>query len=149
LASERKVSEHFNEFRMTISPARRRRLARLPKLLTAFIASLPDDALARLYNYHGRLWIDSGDCEFRLSFGLPECRGAHDWMYLEPCVGRWVCQDIGIDIMPDHPPEEDPELVDWTPDPEWVRRQLLDSREDLIAEFQIGLEQARDTTEFG
>jgi hypothetical protein len=134
-----------NDFVMTsalnLKPAFQRRVSQLPKLFSAFFETLSDEALTRLYSAHGRVWLNSGDFELRLSYGPPESRGAHDWIHSEPSVGRWVYQAIGFDTHENHPWEEDGGPVDWVPAPEWVRCQLLESVGDLADNMQHELEQ--------
>lgn len=132
---------------VNLKPASERRVSQLPQLFSAFVETLPDKALTRLYHTQGRIWLDSGSFEFRISYGPPESRRAHSWMHLEPSIGLWVYQDIHMRTHTDHPSHGNGGLIDWVPSPEWVRGQLLESVGDLAENMRLELEEGVEMAE--
>lgn len=120
------------------------RFAQLPSRLTAFIDSLPESELATLYKSHGRIWLDTGDFEFRLTFGPPTDGGAHSWMREEPSAGIWVSLGLHMPTHDDHPCDEDGSPIDWVPSVRWVREELLDIRDDFLASLLCVVETAEE-----
>lgn len=120
------------------------RFAQLPARFTAFVDSLSQSELARLYKSHGRIWLDTGDFEFRLTFGPPTDRGAHSWMREEPSAGIWVSLGLHMPTHEDHQCDEDGVPIDWVPSAGWVHDELHCIRDDFLESLLCVIETAEE-----
>lgn len=123
-----------------MSPASWNRFANLPARYSSFVASLSDEALARLYKAHGRIWLHVCNFKFHLTFGSPEDRDADSWKRKEQSEGEWVSLGILMPTHEDHPQDENSSPIDWAPDVEWVREMLLYIQDDFLTSLQYAVD---------
>lgn len=128
------------------TPASRARFAQLPDRLSAFIKSLSTDELQRLYNAQGRIWLGSVDFEFRVTFDALQARSSHSFVNRGPSAGRWISLSVDLGTHEDHPWDCDENDLSpkWAPDAEWVRRQLVDTQDDLVISLRQVVEYAEE-----
>jgi|GEM_PF-4900820 len=123
------------------------RFSQLPVHFAAFVEALSQEELGRLYRSHGRIWLDTGDFQFRLTFGPPTDRGAHSWMREEPSAGIWVSLGLDMGTHEDHPCDEGGIPVDWVPAADWIRSQLHYIQDDFSESLRYVAEAAEASSQ--